>query len=99
MATIRVNSRVMRDKAEEFQRVSDSIKTFTGEMTQEIDSLKSIWEGEAAETLVNKFRGLSDDFEEICNTINQYADFLIQAAESYDRTESSVTQGAEGQKS
>ena len=99
MATIKVNSTVMRDKASGFKTVSSSIKTFTSEMTNEIDSLKSTWEGESAETLVNKFKGLSDDFEEICNTINQYAEFLETAAESYDKVESSVTQGAEGQKS
>jgi WXG100 family type VII secretion target len=99
MATIKVNSTVMRDKASGFKTVSSSIKTFTSEMTNEIDSLKSTWEGESAETLVNKFKGLSDDFEEICNTINQYAEFLETAAESYDKVEASVTQGAESQKS
>lgn len=99
MATIKVNSTVMRDKANGFKTVSGSIKSFTSEMTAEIESLRSTWEGEAAETLVNKFKGLSDDFEEICKTINQYADFLNQAADSYDRVESSITQGAEGQKS
>lgn len=99
MATIKVNSTVMRDKASGFKTVASSIKTFTSEMTNEIESLKSTWEGESAETLVNKFKGLSDDFEEICDTINQYAEFLETAAESYDKVEASVTQGAEGQKS
>jgi len=99
MATIKVNSTVMRDKASGFKAVSSSIKTFTSEMTNEIESLRSTWEGESAETLVNKFKGLSDDFEEICNTINQYAEFLETAAESYDKVETSVTRDAEGQKS
>lgn len=99
MATIKVNSTVMRDKASGFKTVSSSIKTFTEEMTNEIEGLKSTWEGEAAETLVNKFKSLSDDFENIYKTINQYADFLEKAADSYDKVESSVAQGAEGQKS
>ncbi len=99
MATIKVNSAVMREKANGFKTVSKSIKTFTDEMKNEIDGLKSTWEGESAETLINKFKGLSDDFEEIYKTINQYADFLTQAADDYDKVESSVTQGAEGQKS
>lgn len=98
MATIKVNSTVMRDKASGFKTVSSSIKNFTSEMINEIESLKSTWEGESAETLVNKFKGLADNFEEICSTINQYAEFLESAAESYDRVESSVTQSAEGQK-
>ena len=99
MATIKVNSTVMRDKANAFKTVSASVKTFTTEMTNEIESLKTTWQGESAETLVTKFKGLADDFEGIINTINQYADFLNQAADSYDKVESSVKQAAEGQKS
>lgn len=99
MATIKVNSTVMREKANVFNTVSTSIQTFAEEMTTEINGLKSAWEGEAAEALIHKFKGLSNNFEEICKTIGQYADFLNQAADSYDRVESAVTQGTEGQKS
>ena len=38
MATIKVNSTVMRDKASGFKTVSSSIKTFTSEMTNAIKS-------------------------------------------------------------
>ena len=98
MATIKVNSSVMREKAGSFKTVASSIKTFTQEMTAEIDSLRSTWEGEAAETTVNKFKGLADNFEEIYNTIVSYANFLEQAAESYDKVEATAVQGAQGQK-
>ena len=40
MATIRVNSKMMRDKASSFEKVANSINVFTNEMTQEIESLK-----------------------------------------------------------
>lgn len=99
MATIKVNSTVMRDKASAFKTVANSIKTFTGEMTSEIESLKTQWQGEAAETTVNKFKGLADDFEGIYNTIIAYATFLEQAAESYDNAEAANVQGAQAQQS
>lgn len=99
MATIKVNSTSMRDKANSFKTVANSIKTFTGEMTAEIESLRSTWQGESAETTVTKFKGLSDDFEEIYNTIIAYANFLEQAAESYDATENANVQGAQSQQS
>ena len=72
MATIKVNSAVMREKANSFQSVSKSIKSYTDDMIREIESLRSEWEGEAAETTVNKFKGLADNFQEIYDTINQY---------------------------
>ncbi|MBQ7016914.1 MAG: WXG100 family type VII secretion target [Firmicutes bacterium] len=97
MATIRVNSTVMREKATAFKTVATSIQTYTNDMITEIDSLKTTWEGEAAETLVNKFKGLAENFEAICKTINQYGDFLDQAAVAYDDTEKANTQGAQNQ--
>ena len=98
MATIKVNSTVMRDKAAAFRNTASSIKNFTGEMTNEIEGLKGAWEGESAETLVAKFRGLADNFEEIYKTIVGYATFLETAAEAYDSTESANVQGAQNQR-
>ena len=97
MATIKVNSTVMREKATAFKTVSTSIQTYTSDMIAEIDGLKSTWEGEAAETLVNKFKGLAESFEAICKTINQYGEFLDQAAVAYDETEKANAQGAQNQ--
>lgn len=99
MATIKVNSTSMRDKANSFKTVANSIKTFTGEMTAEIESLKSAWQGESAETTVTKFKGLTDNFEDIYNTIISYANFLEQAADSYDAAENANVQGAQSQQS
>ncbi|MBQ8741959.1 MAG: WXG100 family type VII secretion target [Clostridia bacterium] len=99
MATIKVNSTSMRDKANSFKTVANSIKTFTGEMTAEIESLRSAWQGESAETTVTRFKGLADNFEEIYNTIVSYATFLEQAAEAYDNTEKANVQGAQSQQS
>lgn len=98
MATIKVNSAVMRDKAQSFTQVSSQIKNFTSEMTQQIDSLRSTWEGESAEALVNRFKGLTDNFETICKTITDYAQFLQTAAESYDAAENEIAQGAQSQR-
>ena len=99
MATIKVNSTVMRDKANSFKTVANSIKTFTGEMTSEIEGLKAAWQGESAETTVTKFKGLADNFEAIYSTIMGYASFLEQAAEAYDNAESANVQGAQSQQS
>ena len=95
MATIKVNSTVMREKASAFKTVANSIKTFTTEMTGEVESLKSTWEGESAEAAITRFKGLAENFDEIYNTIIAYADLLEQAAESYDNAERANTQGAQ----
>ena len=96
MATIKVDSSVMRDKAGIFKNVASTIKNLTDEMIQEIESLRNAWEGESAEKTVSKFKSLSSTFEEKFDTINQYANFLEEAAQAYDEAENAVSQGAEG---
>lgn len=95
MASIKVNSTTMRDKANTLQSIAKSIQSFTEEMTNEINRLKSTWEGEVAETTVRKFNGLADDFEERFTTINNYADFLNKAAEEWDRIQGEQKSAAE----
>jgi hypothetical protein len=46
-----------------------------------------------------KFNELSDNFEERYNTINQYANFLISAADEWDRVNQENLQAAESQPS
>lgn len=96
MASIKVDSSVMRDKASTFKDVATTIKGLTEEMTQKIESLRNVWEGESAETTVEKFSKLSSTFEEKYNTINQYASFLEESAQAYDEAENAVNQAAEG---
>lgn len=88
MATIKVNSTVMREKANTFKTVATSVKGYTDDMFAEVDRLKAHWEGNAAEATVNQFKNLATQFEEICKSIEKYGDFLEGAALSYDTTES-----------
>ncbi|WP_157949886.1 WXG100 family type VII secretion target [Vallitalea okinawensis] len=99
MASIKVNSTVMREKSDILKGCSSSIKNFTEEMKNEIDRLRATWEGDVAETTIRKFNELSDDFEERYNTINQYATFLTNAADEWDRTNATNMQDIESKRS
>ena len=99
MAQIKVNSSVMREKASNLRSASNTIQGFTADMLTEMDGLRAYWEGEAAENLVTRFKQLSDNFEEIYQTVIKYAEFLEQAADTYDATEQAIAAGAEGQAS
>lgn len=99
MASIKVNSVVMKDKANTLQSIAKSIKGFTDEMISEMDRLNSVWEGEVAETTVKKFKGLADDFQERYDTINNYAIFLNNAAEEWEKVNNENLQAAQNQQS
>jgi len=97
MATIKVNSAVMREKADAFRNVSSTIKNFIEDMKTEINGMKSAWEGDAAEISVDKFNMHSIACLMMCDVINQYANFLESAADNYDKVESANAQGNGGQ--
>lgn len=94
MATIKVDSTAMRDKANAFRTISKNISTYTNELEREINGMKKTWEGEAAETTVGRFTEFRQAFEEKKQTIENYAAFLENAAEAYDSSENSVKNGA-----
>lgn len=96
MATIKVDSAAMQEKANAFRTVSKNISTYTDDMEQEIKGMKSVWEGEAAETAIAKFTEFKQAFEEKKQTIDNYALFLEKAAEAYDNSENSVKNATEG---
>ena len=98
MATIRVNSASMRAKATSFNQVAGDVEGFTSEMSVEINKLKNVWTGDAGETLVEKFEGLKNDFENIVATIKEYSKFLEEAANAYDEAETTNLRGAQGQR-
>lgn len=97
MATIKVNSKVMRDKANIFKTVSSSISNLTEETAAEINNLKSSWEGSAADTYITKFNNLKPQFENICTTITNYENFLNKAADDYDEIETQNEQKGQSQ--
>lgn len=83
MATIRVNTAVMKDKAQSLETISKSIKNFVENMNNEVDGMKAFWEGEAADSTVKEYHRIAAGFEEIDATIKKYVSFLNKAADAY----------------
>ena len=54
MATIKVDSTAIREKAATFDSIATTIENYTEEIEREIQGMKSVWEGDAAESSVAK---------------------------------------------
>lgn len=87
MATIKVNSAVMREKATTFKSIATSVRNYTDDMLAKIDELKAYWEGDAAEATVTSFKNQKAAFDDIIKNIENYGSFLENAAAVYDKTE------------
>jgi len=73
--------------ATEFASAGSSIRAITSEMMAEINSLKGVWQGDAAETYHNRFMGLSDDCERLGRMIEEHVSDLNEMARNYQLAE------------
>lgn len=97
MASIKANPTVMREKSTSLNSISQTIQGITDEMLSEMEGLRSVWEGEAAEETVNHFKQLKDNFQNTYETIKQYATFLDDAAKAQENAENQTKAGASSQ--
>lgn len=90
----KVDSTAIREKAATFDSIATNIENYTEEIEREIQGMKSVWEGDAAESSVAKFENFKRAFAERKETIRNYAQFLRNAAEAYDNSERNIQNGA-----
>ena len=67
----------------EFQQSGSRIRNLTREMINIVDSLRSVWEGEAASAYNTKFHQLDDDMERMHRMIEEHVKDLTEMARQY----------------
>ncbi len=85
--TLRVTPEQLISTAGEFQSASNEVRALTSEMTNTVNGLSSIWEGEAATAYTAKFNGLQDDIERLIAMINEHVTDLNEMARVYSEAE------------
>lgn len=78
--------------ADAFAQAGSSISSLTSEMISVVNSLKGIWQGEAAESYTGKFAGLEDDIMRINNMITEHVNDLNEMARTYQAAEDASAQ-------
>ena len=62
-------------------------RSLTEEMISIVDSLKPVWQGEAATGFANRFAALSDDMNKLYALIRKHSDSLTDIANEYRQAE------------
>lgn len=84
---IKVSPQVLINTASEFGNQASLISNITSEMVSMITGLSSAWEGEAAVTYINKFKGLEDDIQKMVRMVQEHSTDLEQMARVYMEAE------------
>jgi len=84
---LKVTPEKLMQAASEFESSGTTVNSITQEMLSIINSLKGIWQGEAASGYTNRFNGLSDDIEKINRMIAEHVADLNEMAAEYQQAE------------
>lgn len=94
--TLKVTPDKLKSTATEFKNQSTKIRTLTQNMISLVNGMNSIWQGEAQQQYVSKFKALDGDMAQMVLLINEHVDDLNAMADNYAKTETGNTTAANG---
>lgn len=84
---LKVTPEKLISTATEFGASGKTVSSLTQSMTATVNSLSSIWQGEASSAYSNKFNGLQDDIEKMNRMIQEHVTDLNEMAKQYQNAE------------
>ena len=69
---LKVTPEKLIEAAGDFQNTEANVRSLTEEMISIVDSLKPVWQGEAATGFANRFAALSDDMNKLYALIRKH---------------------------
>ena len=84
---LKVDPQKLISTANEFNATGATVRGLTEQMISIIDSLRSVWEGDAATTYNTKFHQLDDDMQKMHRMIEEHVKDLNEMATQYINAE------------
>ncbi|MCR4657074.1 MAG: WXG100 family type VII secretion target [Lachnospiraceae bacterium] len=84
---LKVTPEKLIQAANEFSQTGKTISSLTSEMMSIVNSLKPIWQGEAATSYNSRFSSLQDDITRINRIIQEHVSDLNEMAREYQNAE------------
>ena len=81
------------------QKVDGYRQTYSGNVQKlygSIDAMTSAWQGEDNLAYTTQIKQFQKEFQKMDQMLQQYSDFLRNAANQYSQTQTQVTNGARG---
>lgn len=95
MESITATYQDMRKTATDIDSLADSYETNYQKFMTEVENLTTTdWKGPDADAFREQVQGFRDDFAKMKQHMNDYATFIRQTADEYERTQNNVKQQA-----
>ena len=91
---IKVSTQVLLDTAEKVRTINTTMDGKLADINKTMNDLDSTWRSDAATDIRAAMNALKPRFEEYKTVVESYAKFLVNTAQSYDVTETSIQNNA-----
>ena len=91
---IKVSTQVLLDTAEKVRTINTTMDGQLADINKTMNDLESTWRSDAATDIRAVMNALKPRFEEYKTVVESYAKILVNTAQSYDVTETSIQNNA-----
>lgn len=85
-----VSPQVLKSTASYVTEQASSYKQNYEKLYTEVNAMASAWQGADNQAFASQIEGFREDFDAMYKLMNQYAEFLTKAADSYSATQSEL---------
>ncbi len=82
-----VTPQVLKNTSSSFGQSNRSISSTTSSMMQKVNSLRNVFEGDAASAYIQQFSRLQEDMTQISKKISEHVQDLQDMATNYEKSE------------
>lgn len=91
---IQISTQVLLDTADKVRSINATLDQKLADINKNMNDLEATWKSDAATDIRAAMNALKPRFEEYKNVVESYAKFLVNTAQAYESTESSVQANA-----
>lgn len=92
--SIKISTQVLTDTATKVRNINGELDSKLAEINKNMNDLEATWKSDAATDIRAAMNALKPRFEEYKAVVESYAKFLVNTAQSYESTESSIQSNA-----
>ena len=92
--SIQISTQVLLDTAQKVRTINDSLETTLAEINKNMNNLEATWKSDAGSEIRHAMNALKPRFDEYKAVVESYAKFLVETAQNYESTESSIQSSA-----
>lgn len=90
MESIKISTQVLTDTAGKVRSINSNMDNKLADINKTMNNLEASWKSDSASDIRFAMNALKPRFEEYKAVVESYAKFLVNTAQSYETTESSI---------